>query len=908
MLVGRDREREAIERVLERARSGESATLALLGEPGIGKTALLQHAEGQARGMQLLRARGVESEAQIPFASLLELLRPALGVLDRIPEPQAIALQGALALRPAKAQERFAVGAATLSLLATYAEQGAVAVLVDDAQWLDGPSAEAMRFAVRRLVADPIAVLIAARDGEPSLLDGADLPIVRIGGLSREEAASLLDWLAPDAAARLHDATAGNPLGLIELGHEADELELTPAGAPLLVSARITREFLRRVGELDEAERRALLLVATSDSGDLALLERAARRLGVELSALSAAERTGLVSLRVGSVEFRHPLARSAIYASAGPDERRAMHRALASALPDREIDRRAWHLAAAAAGLDEQASAALEQAAVRARDRSAYGTAALAFERAGRLAAGGERHSRLLLSAARQSWHAGSVPRAVSLLDEARASTEAPASLLEIDELAGHIATRQGPVMQGHAILTAAAERADPDRAIAMLVEATGASFYAGNPPEMLVVAERASSLTPKNASVRTRFLASIAIGIAQVAGGDAAAGSEAIQQAVSLAGASPELRDELRLLQWLAIAPIFLREASAGRALLDHALEVARERSAIGRLPLVLDLIALDHATTDRWAVAEATYLEAIDLARETDQQTDLAFGLAGLARLQARRGRERECRANVAETVELCDRLGTRLFEVWTLEALGMLELGLGEAERAVEHLERQQRLVETLGFTDPDLSPAPELIEAYCRLGRVEQARALAHEFTAAAQAKGQAWSIARGFRGQGLAVTGDRFAPNFERALEQHAGTPDAFEAARTQLAYGARLRRARNRKLARAQLRAALETFELLDARPWIDQARTELAASGETLRSRDPSTIDELTSQELQIAMLLAGGKTTREAAAAMFLSPKTIEYHLRHVYLKLDIHSRDELARALPRPAVRP
>jgi DNA-binding CsgD family transcriptional regulator len=901
MLVGRERERGDLERVLERARSGASATLALVGEPGIGKTALLDHAAGRASGMQLLRARGVESEAQIPFASLLELLRPALGVLDRIPEPQAVALEGALALRPAEAQERFAVGAATLSLLASYAEQGAVAVLVDDAHWLDGPSAEALLFAVRRLVADPIAVLVAVREGEPSLLDGADLPTIRIGGLSREEAASLLDALPPDAAARLHDATAGNPLGLLELAGDADELALAPEGAPVLVSARISREFLRRMGELDEAERRALLLVATSDSPRLALLERAARSVGVELSALSTADRTGLVSVRAGSVEFRHPLARSAIYAGARPEERRAMHRALASALPDRDIDRRAWHLAAAAAGVDEQASAALEQAAVRARDRSAYATAALAFERAGRLTSDGKRYARLVFAAAQESWHAGSVPRAVALLDEACASTGERASLLEIDELAGHIATRQGPVMRGHAILTAAAEHSDPERAIAMLAEATDACFYAGNPAEMLVVAERAWSLLPDGASARTRFLASIAIGMARVAGGNAAAGSEAIQEAVALASASPELRDDLRLVPWLAIAPIFLREAGTGRALLNHALEVARERSAIGALPLVLDLIALDHATTDRWAVAEATYLEAIGLARETGQQTDLVFGLSGLARLQARRGRERECRANVAEALELCDRLGTRLHEVWAVEALGTLELGLGEAERAVEHFERQQGLVGALGITDPDLSAAPELIDARCRLGRLEEARALADEFSATAQAKGQPWAIARSLRGQGLVASDRRFACAFEQALERHANTPDAFEQARTQLAYGERLRRARNRKLAREQLHAALETFDRLDARPWIDHTRAELAASGETLRRRDPSTIDELTPQELQIAMLLAGGKTTREAAAAMFLSPKTIEYHLRHVYLKLSIHSRAELARTL-------
>ncbi len=901
MLVGRERERGEIERALARARLGESAPLALVGEPGIGKSALLDFAADRASDMQLLRARGIESEAHIPFASLLELLRPALGMLNGIPEPQAVALEGALALRPARARDRFAVGAATLSLFAAFAEQGAVAVLIDDAHWLDRSSAEALLFAIRRLVADPIAVLLAVRDGEPSLLDGADLPTLPIEGLSRAESASLLDALAPDTAARLHEATAGNPLGLLELARDADELTLAPGGAPLVVSARITRAFLKRTGNLDQRERHALLLVATSDSGDLAVLERAAKSLGIELSALAAVEQTGLITVRAGSVEFRHPLARSAIYADAQPEERRAAHRALASALPDRDIDRRAWHLAAAAVGVDEQASAALEQAGVRARDRSAYASAALAFERAGRLSSESERRARLVFAAAQESWHAGFAPRAVTLLDEARASTGSSASVLDIDELAGHIATRQGQVMRGHAILTAAAIHADPERAVAMLAEATAACFYAGDPAEMLVVAERAWSLLADGASARARFLASVAIGMARIAGGDAGAGSEAIQEAVNLADGSPELLEDLRLVPWLALAPIFLREAATGRALLDHALKVARMRAAIGTLPLVLSLIALDHATTDRWAVAEATYLEAISLARETGQETDLVFGLSGLARLQGRRGRDAECRANVAEVLQLCGSLGTRLHEVWAIEALGILALGLGETEQAVEHLEHQRRLLDELGITDPDLSPAPELIETAIRQGHHEQARQLADEFSAAAAAKGQPWSLARALRVRGLVTEGESFPALFEQSLAQHAGTPDAFETARTRLAYGERLRRARSRKLAREQLRAALETFERLDARPWADRASAELAATGERLRRRDPSTIDELTPQELQIALLLAGGKTTREAAATMFLSPKTIEYHLRHVYMKLGIHSREELAAVL-------
>ncbi len=903
VLLGRDSEREQIERVLASARSGASATLALVGEAGIGKTVLLDHAAERAIGMRVLRARGIESEAQIPFASLLELLRPALVMLDKIPEPQAVALEGALALRRGPAQERFAVGAATLSLIAAYAEDGPVAILVDDAHWLDGSSAQALLFAFRRLVADPIAVLIAVREGDPSLLDGADLPAMRLGGLTSDEAAMLLGGLAPAAAVRLHGATAGNPLALIELAPDADagDLALAPEGAPVLVSARISRAFLRRVDELDDAARDALVLVATSDSGDLPMLERAADRLDVDLAALSLAESAGLVSLRAGTVEFRHPLARSAIYAGASPDQRRDAHRALAAALPDRDVDRRAWHLAAAAVGTDQAASAALEQAGVRSRDRSSYATAAAAFERAARLAADVERSARLLLEAAEAAWYAGLVDRAGQLLDEARGCAPDPATSVAIDQLSGHITLRRGPVMRGYAILTTAAARADPELAVAMLSEAAVACFSAGKPAEMLAAAKRAHATLPDNPSIRARFMALTALGMAHVLGGDAAAGADAIHEAVELAGRSPELGDDLQLLPWLTLGPIFLRQTGAGRPLLAQALRTARSRAALGALPFVLNLLARDQATTDRWAVAEATYQEAIALARETEQRTDLGFGLAGLAWLQARRGREAETRALAAEAIRVSVELGARLYEVWAAAALGELELGLGAAGGAAEHFEAQLGLLRELGITDADLSPAPELVDAYVRLGRDDDAERAAAEFMAAAEAKGQPWSLARALRSRGL-LAGDRdHAELFEQALRYHAETLDEFETARTRLAYGQRLRRARNRVLAREQLRAAVDSFERLDARPWAERARTELAATGETLRRRDPSTIDELTPQELQIALLLADGRTTREAAAALFLSPKTIEYHLRHVYQKLDIHSREELAEVL-------
>ncbi len=901
MLLGREREQREIELGLTRARSGTSATLALIGEPGIGKTALLDHAAERAAGMRLLRARGIESEAQIPFASLLELLRPALGVIERIPRPQAVALEGALALRPGRAQERFAVGAATLSLLAAYADECPVAVLIDDAHWLDASSAQALLFAFRRLLADPIAVLISIREGETSLFDTADLRTLRIGGLTSAQSAELLPWVTPDVARRLHDATAGNPLALLELASDTDDLGLAPDGAPMLVSARISKAFLRRVGRLDDDVRRALVLVAATDDGDLAMLERAAARAGVDLSRLTGAESAGLIALRAGSVEFRHPLARSAIYANALPEDRRVIHRALAGALPDRDVDRRAWHLAAAAVGADEQASAALEQAGSRGRERSAYATAAAAFERAGRLAGEPERRARLLLAAAESAWLAGFVEKATRLLAGARSLTGDPARVVEVDQLAGHIATRRGPVMRGHAILTGAADQADPELGVAMLAEAAGACFIAGDPVEMLVVAERAHAKLLEATSARARFLAATALGMARIVGGDGASGAAAIHEAVALAESSPELHDELQLLPWLALATNFLREASTGRALLAGALATARSRAAVGALPLILGLIARDQATSDRWAVAEATYEEAVELARESDQGTEIAFGLAGLAWLRARRGQEQECRANAAEALRLSEELGTRLYEVWATAALGELELGLGDAAAAAQRLERQRQLLDELGITDVDLSPAPELVDAYLRLGRGDQAEIVAAEFRAAADAKGQPWSRARAGRCAGLLADETEFGRHFEAALRDHALTPDAFEQARTRLAYGERLRRSRKRTLAREQLRAAVEAFEQLDARPWADRARAELAATGETMRRRDPSTIDELTPQELQIALLLAGGKTTRETAATVFLSPKTVEYHLRHVYQKLGINSRAELAQTV-------
>jgi DNA-binding CsgD family transcriptional regulator len=911
MLLGRDHEQQALGRLLEDARAGASGVLAIAGEAGIGKSALLAYAGENAAGMNVLRARGVQSEAHIPFASLFELLRPALSWISQIPTPQAEALESALALRPASAPGRFAVGAATLSLLAAYSEKAPVAVLVDDAHWLDGSSADALLFAFRRLVADPVAVILAVRQGEPSLLDGADLPALRLQGLDRASAADLLERqgdepLSPELADRLHRETGGNPLALLELGAERQRLADLPPDAPLAIGTSVARVYLQRLRVLPQRTQDVLVLAAAVDSGEVPVLARAAPMLGLDLSDLVPAEAATLIAVHDSRVEFRHPLARSAIYGDAPADRRRELHRALASALPDSEADRRAWHLALASFGPDDVASSALEQAGQRAYQRGAYEVSSRAFERAALLAPEEARQGRLMYEAADAAWIGGIADRAVALLDQAGRHASAPELAVAIEHLRGEIAWRRGPITTAQEILLAAAERAapiDPDRAVVMLAEVVAASNNAGDAATMRLAAERATSLLRPDADPRATFLALLARGAALIVSGQGEPGAPAIRAAVELLERSDELRDDPRMLAWAAVGTLYLREAEAGRALASRAQAQARRTSAIGVLPSALTFIAIDEASTDRWLEAQASFHEAIILAKETGQLTDLGTALARLAWLEARQGRSQQSRLHADEALRLSREMGLGQPEWWAMAALGELELILGRAKAALARFEELRALLRSRGIGDPDPCPAPELVELYLRLGRRPEAAKLAEEFTRDASAKAQPWALARAARCGGLIAAEGESDPHFETALALHAQTQDAFETARTHLAYGARLRRERQRVRAREQLRAAIDVFDRLGAEPWSEMARAELAATGETARRRDVTTLNDLTPQELQIALSLAEGRTTRETASALFLSPKTIEYHLRNVYRKLDIGSRSELKAAMAR-----
>jgi DNA-binding CsgD family transcriptional regulator len=829
-----------------------------------------------------------------------------------VPQPQRGALEEALALRPARARDRFAIGAATLSLLAAYAEQVPLLVLVDDAQWIDGSSAEALLFAFRRLAADRVAVLLSVRDGEPSLLDGADLPVHRLEGLDRAATAELVARHAgsqlplDDLIDRLHRWSGGNPLAVVELTADATALPAGVLDPPIPVLTTIGRLYLARCDSLPARARDLLLLAAASDRGDLTTLARAAPLAGLDLADLAVTEATGLVTVTADRVEFRHPLARSAVYAAASAERRRVVHRALAEALPDAEADRRAWHLALATLGPDDGASSALEQAGQRARSRSAYDVASHAFERAGSLTSDPARRCGLLVAAADTAWLGGLVPRAVTMLDEARRCAPPVDLSVALEHLRGQIAVRLGPVGEGHRILldgAALAAGVDADQAVVMLAEAVNAAFYAGDSEAMREAASRIPPLVRAGSSPRATFFASIAEGMALIFSGEGDRdGAALVRQAVTLLEASAELADDPRLLAWAAMGPLWLRESTADRTLVTRAEEAARRQSAVGVLPFLLTHIAIDAMASDRWSAAEAGFHEAIELARETGQRTDLTTALARLAWLEARQGKEAACRSHAAEARALAAELDLGLGEIWSMAALADLELGRGDLDAALAAYEEERDGLLARGVRDVDLSPEPELVELSLRLGRGrEEAAAHLAPFEREAVAKGQPWALARAARCRALLAPDEELDRHFAEALDLHGASPDVFEAGRTRLAYGTRLRRARRRKDARAQLRDALQLFEDLGAEPWAEMARVELAATGETARRRDASTRDQLTPQELQIALLLATGRTTREAAATLFLSPKTIEYHLRSVYRKLQISSRDELTRLM-------
>jgi DNA-binding CsgD family transcriptional regulator len=898
MLVGRDAEQRALDALLQSARDERSAALVLRGEPGIGKTALLGYAVGAASDMTVLRCVGIEAEHEMPFAGMHQLVRPCLGLVDRLPAPQAAALRGALGLSFDGVPDRFLVSAGLLSLLAEACEQGPLLCCVDDAQWLDRPSAEALVFAARRFEAEPIAILIAARDGEPRRFDAPGLAELEVGELTDEASQALLSErldrpVAPDVVARLLRSAHGNPLALLELPAALSEAQLEgaePIVGPPPVRGAVEAAFGARVTELPDAARLVLLVAAADEFGDLDTVRRAVDRLGLVISALDDAEREGLVTVD-GAVRFRHPLVRSAVYRSATRGERRAAHEALAAAVSDPVSA--VWHRAVVADRADEGLAGELEAAAAQSAARGAQSTAAAAFERAAELSERPALRGRRLRGAAQASLDAGRLDAALALVERARPLVEDPGDAAHLDLIRATEAGRRGSPAAGSAMLRGAARAvagAAPEVATELALWSLFTGLQGGWDEGMLSEGQSTLARIGSDGPLG-RFADEVTDGLSAYFAGDAATAGARFAAALE-AGAS---LDGLRTVAM----PVFVW-ALAGdwpRAR-EHATRVVarlRAEGTVAGLAAVLPVLAFTELAERHIRDAQASVAEGFELARPLGCENDETALLGLQARIAALHGDADACRGNAEEALRRSVRNGLGWATMNARLALAELEAGLGDPREAIALFEH----IVVVPLPPIVAMAMPDLIDAAVRAGEPRRALLALERFAAWAPVSRARYVHGMLARCRAALAEGDEAERLFQEALELHARETPPYERARTQLAYGERLRRERRKTEARVQLRCALETFEGVGATLWAQRARGELNATGESARKRDASTIDDLTPQELRIAQLVAGGASNRDAAAQLFVSPKTVEYHLRKVFLKLGLSSRIELAR---------
>ena len=721
-----------------------------------------------------------------------------------------------------------------------------------------------------------------------------------------------------EVADRLFTETGGNPLALIEIPR------LLPRGLvaglealgdePLPVNERIEWAFARQAAGLGEGPRTALLVAAANDSADVDPVLAALDVLELGRHDLEAAEAAGLLTIDGTRLEFRHPLVRSSVYQAADPAQRRAVHRALAAALEDdgeASSVRRAWHLALTVVGHDEGVAAVLERAATSAGQRGAFVAAAHAWERAGRLSPDPAATARRLYESA-EAWHlANHHGRALALLDEAEPLAEDRLLRADMRWLHGRIDTHRGPAVDAAARLRdTAIDLRDiaPDRAVRLLTASMMSGIAAGNLQQALEAAESAHRLAPP-AGDPLELVATLQLGKIRVLTGDVAGGYPLVMRAAELLDPGCPLDRDADLVQ-VAPALLTIEEYDLEARVLDRAVRMQRAANALGLLAYSLAALSELDVRRGRWAAAEANGAEAIQLAREAGQAGQTSYNLGRVARLDAARGRDARCRDRVARAVDVAARHNYESTVPFAESSLGLLELGRGRMPEAIRHLQAAGRTFEEMGFRTPGrLEWQADLVEAFVRAGRIDEAEEeLARlEATIAAcrrppghapEAAGCLLANAAVARCRGLLAAPAEAEAWFAVALEWHALTNVPFELARTELCRGEQLRRAGQKAEARVHLGAALATFERLGAEPWTERARAELAATGERVEARRERPMEDLTAQELQVAMLVAGGATNREAGAALFLTPKTIEFHLAKIYRKLDLRSRTELA----------
>jgi DNA-binding CsgD family transcriptional regulator len=896
-LFGRERECEAIDEMLEASARGESDSLVVRGEAGVGKTALLAYAAERSRDRTVLRVVGVEAEADLGFAGLDGLLRPIMDRIGELPKAQADALSGALGLAPTRGADRFLVSAAALSLLAAAADERPLLCLIDDVQFLDVASAEALIFAARRLAAESVAMIFAVREGAGREFAAPSLPELFVGGLPSEAARQLLQTSAPTAAEPVQEwllaRAAGNPLALLELpgGLSTGQLQgraALPETTPLTAGLRAA--FVQRIDRLPAETRTALLIAALDDREEVATVMRAAGEAGLPGEALDAAENEGLIAIADGGLEFRHPLVRSALLESSTQSQQRSAHLALASALSgSAEADRRAWHQALASVAADEEVAAALEASGRRYVARGGHASASAAFARAAELSADDEHRIDRLAAASEAAWAAGQPERARELIARALplATGELRAKLLY---LRGVIEARTRDDRGAVPMLIEAADAGeDGSFKLEALTLATEAAMYAGDDVQAANLGARAGEIEPTSATDRFRVVA---------LGGVVAALAGDYERAAPLLLEATQRADELEdphALVWAVRAASIRNTPRDGLAHAARAVTIARERSVLSILPVALAHQASGLIGHGRFKLAYAAAEEGIRLADDFGHHWGVGRNLANLAMVDAVWGDEPAARAHAAEAKELAASGGAVLIGEFADSALGVLELTLGRPSEATDRLLMVSDSERAESNRLTGLWSIPDLIEGAARSGRLDETADRFDRYADWVDRAPTQTRVSLLARCCALAEKGE-VAEEFETAL---AGVADLspFEQARTELLYGEWLRRGRKRREARGHLRTAAELFRQVGAAPWQERAEGELRATGEKARKRDPSTLDQLTPQELQIAGLVASGMTNRQIAEQLYLSPRTIDYHLRKIFSKLGVASRTEL-----------
>ena len=906
-LTGRHTERGVLDQLVEAVKhAGESRALVVHGEAGVGKTALLEYLAGHAPGCRVARAAGVQSEMQLAFAGLHQLCAPMLDRLEALPLPQRDALRTAFGTSCGPAPDRFLIGLAVLSLLSHIAEEQPLVCLVDDEQWLDHTSAQVLAFVARRLGAESVGLVFAARVPRGDL---AGLPELVVRGLPEADARALLDSVLTGAIdGRVRDQivaeTRGNPLALLELPRGFTVAELAggfgfPGAVPLAGS--IEENFRRRISVLPHQTRRLLLLVAADPTGDPALAWRAAGRLGIGADAAAPAADAGLAEFGT-RVRFRHPLARSAAYRSAQAQDRQEAHRALAE-VTDQQLDpdRRAWHRAQAAPGPDEEVAAELERSAGRARARGGLGAAAAFLKQAATLTLDPAQRAGRALAAAQAKIQAGAFDMARDLLAMAESGPLSDLQQASVDVMRAQLAFITSRGGDAPVLLLKAARRLEPidsDLSRATYLDALLAAIFAGRLAspggDVLEVARAASAAPPPQRPPRAPDL--LLDGTAAGLHVGYAAGVPALRKALTGFGTGMSAEEELRRLYLACITALRLWDDDRWELLSARYVQLARETGALSELPLALTTRAYMLLFAGDLTAA-ASLIDELQAVKEATGSGLAPYGALGLAAL---RGDEAGASALIDATIKDVTRRGEGIGITFAEWANAALNNGLGRYDKAVaagRHATAYDEVLASLCWS------LVELIEAAARCGMTETAIRAYRRLTEMASASGTDWALGAQARSHALLSEGDAAERLYREAIAHFGKTRLRVDLARAQLLYGEWLRRERRRSEAREQLRTAHGVLEAMGIAAFAERAGHELRATGTTTHKRTlPARHEELTAQETQIARLARDGLSNPEIGSRLFISAHTVQYHLRKVFTKLGITSRSQLDRVLP------